>query len=326
MVGITPFSNDTGVYHWSEATGLRQIGFPVGIDDSSLRPFASRDGSKVIAARHIRDVERAWQWDDFDDRTRELVSPNPNLVMLGASADAEVLVGFTNTPEGRRPFRRNISFLAQDEIIDIPEGMLGGEGWSLSADARRMAIGLIAPPRPGEDANEIKAAIWDEDSGMEVLEFDPQLDVKNAVSLRISDDGTATAGILAAAGEPELWAFRHTESGIEIINDAYWRTVYDMTPDGSLITGEIIRNGQAESAVWTQETGTVTFESLLDEAALDVLGGGLFFNRLSVADDGLTFAANYNGRPHLIALPSPSTCWSVVFLVCLNQRRLRRAS
>jgi hypothetical protein len=290
---------------WSRDQGVETLGIPPGNDRSSVQGI-SADGFKVIG--NASPNAEAFLW------TTQVGILGLGSLLPGSSAS-------TSYPRSMADDGTTVGRVSYGTRNDI---------WMLSADGHVTTLGL--PPGAadvtslsasrggnvvvGTATNPNRAFIWDRQDGFRELGGGIEFAL-------VSEDGSAIAGRSNASGLPYRWT--RDEGAVPLPTLPDWPRVtgiYDITPDGSIIVGELSNASTRLAFVWDELHGTQDLRNLLidqhgfTDAELPSQIGAL----LAISEDAMTLGvlsvsgfvstdrwAIYLDKPLVEAVPEPST-------------------
>jgi hypothetical protein len=238
---------------WSRDEGLRLLGIPPGYERSVARGI-SHDGSRVVGAAgrgtFPNDTAEAFVW------TAQAGIVGLGALLPGSSSSAASNAGGMaddGTALGRvsYPTRNDIWMLSADgqmTTLGLPPGATDVTSLTVSGGGN-FVVGTATDP--------FRAFIWDRQGGFEELGAGIEFAL-------VSDDGSTVAGRSRNPSVPYRWT--RDEGAIPLPMLPGWPRVggvYDMTPDGSIIVGELINDSSRLAFVWNEQHGTQNLRQIL---------------------------------------------------------------
>lgn len=248
----------------------------------------SSDGTTVVGGSRTERGREAYQWtpDMGSEGLGYLAEDNVTSFAYGVSSDGSVVVGFAAWEDWLAPpfkYTEAFRWTESDGMIglgDLPGGIYGSSARAVSDDGS-----VIVGASIDREGWQHQAFRWTEQNGMKGLDVTqglgdefPWLDNDHNISswaLAVSGDGSTVAGATSGrvGSTPEMGggtevsvAWRWTEeTGVVPIgglSGATGTSVFNMTPDGSVMVGESghegnLISGATQPFVWREETGVV---------------------------------------------------------------------
>jgi len=299
---------------WSRDQGLQLLGIPPGYE-SSVAQGISQDGSRVVGT-----ASRG----SFPTTTEAFVWTLQNgIIGLGS-----LLPGASSSNASNA---RGIS--DDGTAVGRATYLSGNSIWMLTTDGEMTTLGLpqgatdvtsLTVSRGGNEVvgtatNLNRAFIWDRQDGFR--------DLGGGIRFAIvSDDGSTVSGRSVDPSPPYRWT--REEGAIPLSTLPGWPRctgIYDMTPDASIIVGELSNSSSRLAFVWDEQHGTQDLRQLLiaehgfTDAELPSQLGALS----SISADAMTLSASsvsgfsytdrwaiYLDKPLVNVVPEPST-WAL---------------
>jgi hypothetical protein len=247
-------------------------------------------------------------------------------------ADDGTAVGKVSYPTDNNGLRHDIWVLAANgttTTLGLPPGATDVTSMTVSRGGDVVVVTATNPNR---------AFIWDrQDSFRELgsgIEF-----------AMVSDDGSTVAGRSIATGLAYRWT--RADGAVPLPTLPGWPRasgIYDMTPDGSIIVGEMINNSSRLAFVWDEQHGTQDLRQLLiaehgftDAELPSQLGflGAISADRMTLFAGSVSgfsttdYYAIYLDKPLVNVVPEPSTCalgclGGIALFIASRRRRLRK--
>jgi uncharacterized membrane protein len=175
--------------------------------------------------------------------------------MLTASGSKVVtcaLLALTGTSLGNATFQ-GIGDLKGGDFMSRAEGISANGEYVVGASIS--GVNIFNNPV-------VRAVRWSEDSGLTNLgNLNPSAFFPNASARAISDDGTFATGITSTTGNNMAFTWTPDDGMVAIGgigSPTNFSNGYDVTPDGTQITGTSLAAGfDAGAFVWTEKTGVV---------------------------------------------------------------------
>jgi hypothetical protein len=244
-------------------------------------------------------------------------------------ADDGIAVGKVTYPTANNGVRNDIWMLTADgqmTTLGLPPGATDVTSMTVARGGDVVVVTATTPDR---------AYIWEEQQGFRELGGGIQFAV-------VSDDGSTVAGRSNTSGLAYRWT--REEGAVPLPTLPGWPRVsgvFDMTPDGSIIVGELINNSTRLAFVWDEQHGTQDLRQLLiaEHGFSDAELPSQIGTFGSISADAMTLRVNsvsgfsaaahyaiYLDKPLINVVPEPTTamlaCAGVIaLLVALRKRR-----
>lgn len=333
---INSSQNGGQMFVWEPSSGFNLVELPEGSQLSNVGAL-SADGTTIggqirpAGAFHAGQAFRWTQTGGFELIGTLSVDRFDRSYVQGLSADGEVVVGYSDTPEGRRGFR----WTESDGMID-----LGHRGSSnnfydpfsvvndVSADGQ-----IIAGYSTVAGMSSAQMARWTATTGWQILGSLPG-GVRSSGGTVMTPDGRMVLGY--NQGDKFDSVYWTEENGLSALPRLPGYTQFApsaVTPDGSLITAIASDSEGPQAMIWQQEASGYQPSLLSDYLANHglLLNGWKVWAVQSISPDGKIFVGTAFDRrgqvrgfvASIASVPEPMSIWLAVFAVCAAGRLFR---
>ncbi len=325
VVGIAhvPQPNYSEAFRWTRAGGMEFLGEVPGGEHRPNALGVNADGSVVVGYDSAGPTGynwQAWRW-----------TANTGMVGMGyiggsdptydfsncydVSADGTVIVGHTESPQGRQAFR----WREQTGMVGI--GDLPGSNFdSIAEGVSDDGSVIVGRSVSGHRANE--AFRWTAETGMVPLGTLPNGSYDTA-ALDVSADGQVVVGFATNADsqrEAIRWSAEAGMVGLGILPGKTHSNARAASADGSVIVG--VSEGRA--FIWTAELG---MRDLTDYLTIDCgldLRGYVLTNATAISNDGKVITGMSDFDDGWVAVIPEPTSLSLLALGGLAVLRRRK--
>lgn len=288
VVGTATTGDGSVAFRWTQEAGLVLLGDLPGGPTTSYATAVSADGSVIVGAGTTGTIAfptlQAFRWTEKSGLVALGDRPGGTFRCWasGVSADGAIVVGVGSGSAGAEAVRWNAGSTIPVGLGDLSGGAFSSTAKGISADGSRI-VGTVT------NADGMQGGYWTAPNNITPLGDLPGGGFSSEANA-ISGNGQVIVGSSIVGAGLVYEAYRWTaEEGLVGLGDlpggVYASKALAVSHDGKYIVGYGSTNRGEEAFIWTQETGMILLQPLLEGYGLP-LAGWQISAALGISADG----------------------------------------